>query len=83
MTPRTSTDPPGTLTKPVPSGQGMKNPNWKKKFHISPIETKLTEPYQSYDLHLKIWQKMGEIGIRKIVPGEIPLAEPLNYNLKQ
>ena len=83
MTPKTSTDPPGTLTKPFPSCQGMKSPYWKFFFEISPIETKLTELNQSYGRHLEIGPKKGEIGIGKIVPGQIPLAGPLNYNLKQ
>ena len=62
---------------------GYEKPKLEKKIHISPIETKLTEPYQSYGLHLEIGPKMREISIRKIVPGQIPLAGPLNYNLKQ
>ena len=48
----------------------------KKIFEISPIETKLTDPYQSYGRYLEIGPEMGEIGILKIVPGQIPLAEP-------
>ena len=82
MAPKTSTDPPETLTKAFPSFQGMKNPYWKFFFEICPIATKLTEPNQSYGRHLEIGPNIGEWGIRKNVPGQIPLTAPPKLQLK-